>query len=80
LSRAARPIGYTAKLDIETTWAARTMRWGGVLLVAFIIFHQRAGLAKELIEGIASSFNPREEAEVVHIGDPDLLTPIEQGQ
>jgi succinate dehydrogenase / fumarate reductase, cytochrome b subunit len=39
MSRAARPIGYTAKRDIETTWAARTMRWGGVLLVAFIIFH-----------------------------------------
>ncbi len=36
---AARPIGYTVKRDIETTWAARTMRWGGVLLVAFIIFH-----------------------------------------
>jgi succinate dehydrogenase / fumarate reductase cytochrome b subunit len=31
MSRAARPIGYTAKRDIETTWGARTMRWGGVL-------------------------------------------------
>jgi len=39
MSRAARPIGYTAKRDIETTWGARTMRWGGVLLVAFIVFH-----------------------------------------
>ena len=39
MSWAARPIGYTAKRDIETTWAARTMRWGGVLLVAFVIFH-----------------------------------------
>ncbi len=39
MSWAARPIGYTAKRDIETTFAARTMRWGGVLLVAFIIFH-----------------------------------------
>ena len=33
MSWAARPIGYTAKRDIETTFAARTMRWGGVLLV-----------------------------------------------
>ena len=33
------PIGYTAKRDIETTFAARTMRWGGALLVAFIVFH-----------------------------------------
>jgi succinate dehydrogenase / fumarate reductase, cytochrome b subunit len=39
MSRAARPIGYTAKRDVETTWGARTMRWGGVLLVAFIVFH-----------------------------------------
>jgi len=39
ISRAARPIGYGTKRDIETTWAARTMRWGGVLLVAFVIFH-----------------------------------------
>jgi len=39
MSRAARPIGYAAKRDIETSWAARTMRWGGALLVAFIVFH-----------------------------------------
>jgi len=39
MSRAARPIGYETKRDVETTWAARTMRWGGVLLVAFIVFH-----------------------------------------
>lgn len=39
MSRAARPIRYTAKRDIETTFAARMMRWGGVLLAAFIVFH-----------------------------------------
>jgi len=39
MNRAARPIGYGVKRDIETTWAARTMRWGGMLLVAFVIFH-----------------------------------------
>lgn len=36
---AARPIGYSVKRDIETTFAARMMRWGGLLLVVFIIFH-----------------------------------------
>lgn len=36
---AARSVGYAAKRNIETTLAARTMRWGGVLLVVFIIFH-----------------------------------------
>ena len=39
INRAARTIGYGVKRDIETTWAPRTMRWGGVLLVAFVIFH-----------------------------------------
>jgi succinate dehydrogenase / fumarate reductase cytochrome b subunit len=39
MSQAARPIGYATKRDIETSWAARTMRWGGVLLIAFIVFH-----------------------------------------
>jgi succinate dehydrogenase / fumarate reductase cytochrome b subunit len=36
---AARPIEYNTKRTIETTWAARTMRWGGLLLLAFIVFH-----------------------------------------
>jgi succinate dehydrogenase / fumarate reductase, cytochrome b subunit len=39
MSWAARPIGYGVKRDIETTFAARVMRWGGVLLLAFVIFH-----------------------------------------
>jgi succinate dehydrogenase / fumarate reductase cytochrome b subunit len=39
MSRAARPVGYDVKCNIETTFAARMMRWGGVLLVAFILFH-----------------------------------------
>jgi succinate dehydrogenase / fumarate reductase cytochrome b subunit len=39
MSWAARPVGYNVKRDIETSLAARVMRWGGALLVAFIIFH-----------------------------------------
>jgi succinate dehydrogenase cytochrome b subunit len=39
MSRAARPIRYAVKRDIETTFDARLMRWGGMLLLAFIIFH-----------------------------------------
>jgi succinate dehydrogenase / fumarate reductase cytochrome b subunit len=38
-NRAARPIGY-AHLDPQvSTFAARTMRWGGALLLVFIVFH-----------------------------------------
>jgi succinate dehydrogenase / fumarate reductase cytochrome b subunit len=32
MSWAARPIRYTVKRDIETTFASRMMRWGGALL------------------------------------------------
>jgi succinate dehydrogenase cytochrome b subunit len=39
MSWAARPVGYNTKRNIKTTFAAHMMRWGGVLLVAFIIFH-----------------------------------------
>jgi len=39
MSWAARPVGYEVKRNIETTLAARLMRWGGVLLVVFVIFH-----------------------------------------
>jgi succinate dehydrogenase / fumarate reductase, cytochrome b subunit len=39
MSWAARPHGYSVKRNVETTFAARMMRWGGVLLVAFVIFH-----------------------------------------
>ena len=39
MSWAARPVGYTLKRDTDTTFAARMMRWGGVLLAIFIVFH-----------------------------------------
>jgi len=39
MNRQARPIGYETKKDVETSWGALTMRWGGVLLAIFIVFH-----------------------------------------
>jgi len=39
MSRAARPVGYTTRRPQVTTFAARTIRWGGVLLLTFIVFH-----------------------------------------
>jgi succinate dehydrogenase / fumarate reductase, cytochrome b subunit len=39
MSWKARPEGYAEKKDVETTWGALTMRWGGLLLAVFIIFH-----------------------------------------
>ena len=38
-SRAARPQDYAMRRPQVTTFAAKTMRWGGVLLLVFIVFH-----------------------------------------
>jgi len=38
-NRAARPVEYTNREPQVSTWAARTMRWGGVLLLIFIVLH-----------------------------------------
>ena len=38
-NRAARPQGYARKADVPTAYAARTMKWSGIIVAAFIIFH-----------------------------------------
>jgi len=38
-NRAARPYAYYKKADVPTSYAARTMRWSGIIVGAFIIFH-----------------------------------------
>jgi succinate dehydrogenase / fumarate reductase cytochrome b subunit len=38
-SRRARPEGYRVEKWKESTYASRTMRWGGVILLLFIIYH-----------------------------------------
>jgi len=38
-SAAARPVGYQKKTPQVSTLASRTMKWGGVLLLVFIVFH-----------------------------------------
>jgi len=38
-NRAARPVSYYKKADVPTSYAARTMRWSGVIIAAFVIFH-----------------------------------------
>lgn len=39
MASAARPVGYRKRDPQVSTFASRTMRWGGVLLFAFIVFH-----------------------------------------
>lgn len=38
-NRRARPHGYEVKEPIQATFASRTMKYTGLILVAFIIFH-----------------------------------------
>jgi succinate dehydrogenase / fumarate reductase cytochrome b subunit len=38
-SKAARPIGYSRREAINSSYAARTMYWSGPIVLAFIIFH-----------------------------------------
>jgi succinate dehydrogenase / fumarate reductase cytochrome b subunit len=38
-SKAARPIGYSRKEAINSSYAARTMYWSGPIVLVFIIFH-----------------------------------------
>ena len=38
-ARAARPIRYAVKKAVAATISARFMRWGGVALLLFVIFH-----------------------------------------
>ena len=39
LASTARPVGYVRKDDIPASYAARTMRWSGIIVAAFVIFH-----------------------------------------
>jgi succinate dehydrogenase / fumarate reductase cytochrome b subunit len=38
-NRAARPAGYRERTWTESTYASRTMRWSGVIVLAFVIYH-----------------------------------------
>jgi succinate dehydrogenase / fumarate reductase cytochrome b subunit len=39
LSRAARPVGYKKPPHLEMSYASRTMRWGGVIILLYVIYH-----------------------------------------
>lgn len=39
INRRARPVGYTDREFETASYASRTMRWGGVLIILFVIYH-----------------------------------------
>jgi len=38
-ARRARPVRYVHRTPIQGSYAARTMRWGGVIIVLFVVYH-----------------------------------------
>lgn len=38
-SRSARQVGYRKVDDLSFSYASRTMRWGGVIILLFIVYH-----------------------------------------
>jgi len=40
MNRAARPVGYASRRDyVAANFASRTMRWTGVIILLFVVFH-----------------------------------------
>lgn len=39
MSQKARPVGYRRRETIQATYASRTMRWGGVIILLFVLYH-----------------------------------------
>lgn len=38
-AHAARPAGYRHRTKVQGSYAARTMRWGGVIIALFVVYH-----------------------------------------
>nr|WP_310370847.1 succinate dehydrogenase cytochrome b subunit [Catenuloplanes atrovinosus] len=38
-ARKARPVKYAHRPKVQGSYAARTMRWGGVIILLFVIYH-----------------------------------------
>ncbi|GIG56365.1 succinate dehydrogenase [Longispora fulva] len=38
-AKKARPVKYAHRKPVQGSYAARTMRWGGVIVVLFVIYH-----------------------------------------
>lgn len=57
---AARPAQYANTKRLAQTYSARTMRWGGVILLLFIIFHLLQFTARVVKTGFTATSTPAE--------------------
>ena len=59
-ARRARPVAYDQHELQVATYASRTMRWGGVLLAVFIVFHLLHFTTGTFHPGFARRLSPGE--------------------
>ncbi|WP_308200820.1 succinate dehydrogenase cytochrome b subunit [Actinoplanes sp. M2I2] len=66
-ARQARPVKYAHRPKVQGSYAARTMRWGGVIILLFVIYHildlttgtlNPNGVAGEAYANVAADFAP----------------------
>jgi succinate dehydrogenase / fumarate reductase cytochrome b subunit len=57
-AKAARGSKYVVRKTMQETYAARTMRWGGVILLTFLIFHLLQFTAQVITTGWSSGAGP----------------------
>lgn len=50
MSRDARPQSYAMRRPVKMSYASRTMRWGGIIILLFVIYH--------LLDFTAGTVNP----------------------
>jgi succinate dehydrogenase / fumarate reductase cytochrome b subunit len=53
-ARRARPVAYAHRAKVQGSYAARTMRWGGVIIALFVVYH--------LLDLTTRSLNPVSDA------------------
>jgi succinate dehydrogenase / fumarate reductase cytochrome b subunit len=66
-ARRARPVKYAHRQPVQGSYAARTMRWGGVIIFLFVVYHildlttgtlNPNGVHGEVYDNIVAGFAP----------------------
>jgi succinate dehydrogenase / fumarate reductase, cytochrome b subunit len=66
-ARKARPVKYAHRPKVEGSYATRTMRWGGVIIVLFVVYHildlttgtlNPNGRSGEVYDNVVADFAP----------------------
>ncbi len=52
---AGRPIHYRTRRDVQASFASRTMRWGGIIIAAFVVYHILQLTTGTLLPGYSES-------------------------